>query len=150
MLAVGDQVPEFTLSDQNGESVSLSDFRGRRVFVWFYPKASTPGCTKEGCSLRDHHAEFASQDVEIIGISMDSVRRQKNFATKQGFPYRLLADTDGSVIRAFGVWGPKRFMGREYEGIIRTSFLIDTEGRVAKVFAKVKTRSHGADVLAAL
>ena len=128
--------------------VSLSDFAGKKVLVWFYPKASTPGCTAEGCNLRDNHAGFAEQNVEIIGMSMDSVRRQKNFATKQEFPYRLLSDESGETIKAFGAWGRKKFMGREYDGILRSSFLIDEQGVIERVYAKVKTKTHGADVLA--
>ena len=148
MLKAGDKAPQFSLLDQDGNTVSLSDFEGKKVLVWFYPKASTPGCTAEGCNLRDNQAGFADHNVEIIGMSMDSVRRQKNFATKQEFPYRLLADESGETIKAFGAWGPKKFMGREYEGILRSSFLIDEQGVIERVYAKVKTKTHGADVLA--
>jgi peroxiredoxin Q/BCP len=150
MLEVGDKAPEFTLLDQDGQEVSLSAFRGRKVLVWFYPKASTPGCTVEGCSLRDHHAALTDQNVEVLGMSKDSVKRQKNFATKQAFPYRLLSDESGDTINAFGAWGPKKFMGREYEGILRSSFLVDEEGVIERVYSKVKTKTHGADVLADL
>ena len=119
MLTVGEKAPEFDLLDQDGNPTKLTDFEGKRVLVWFYPKASTPGCTAEGCNLRDNHEAFSGKDVEIIGISMDSVKRQKNFATKQSFPYKLLADESGEVTRAFGAWGRKKFMGREYDGILR-------------------------------
>ena len=118
------------------------------MLLWFYPKASTPGCTAEGCNLRDHHEALAGQNVEVIGMSMDSVRRQKNFATKQEFPYRLLADISGETVKAYGAWGRKKFMGREYDGILRSSFLIDEAGVIERVYAKVKTKTHGADVLA--
>lgn len=147
MLAVGDKAPGFTLLDHEGQSVSLADLRGKKVLIWFYPKASTPGCTAEGCSLRDHYGDLTAQGVEVLGISKDSVRRQKNFVDKQGFPYRLLADEEGEVVDAFGVWGRKKFMGREFDGILRASFLIDEDGVIERVYDKVKTKTHGADVL---
>lgn len=147
MLKVGDTVPGFTLKDQNNNDVSLSDFRGQKVLVWFYPKASTPGCTAEGCNLRDHHSTFAAKGIQILGISKDSVKRQSNFATKFEFPYPLLSDESGTVVEAFGAWGLKKFMGKEYEGILRSSFLIDEKGTVEQVYAKVKTKTHGEDVL---
>lgn len=147
MLKVGDTVPGFTLKDQNNNDVSLSDFRGQKVLVWFYPKASTPGCTAEGCNLRDHHSTFAAKGIQILGISKDSVKRQSNFAAKFEFPYPLLSDESGTVVEAFGAWGLKKFMGKEYEGILRSSFLIDEKGTVEQVYAKVKTKTHGEDVL---
>lgn len=150
MLNIGDAAPSFTLLDQDGQSVSLADFKGKKVLVWFYPKASTPGCTAEGCNIRDNYAAFSDANVEILGISKDSVKRQKNFATKQSFPYRLLSDETGETIEAFGAWGPKKFMGREFDGILRSSFLINEEGTVEKVYSKVKTKTHGVDVLADL
>ena len=150
MLSVGDAAPRFTLLDQDGNTVSLTDFLGKKVLVWFYPKASTPGCTAEGCNIRDNHAAFVDANVEILGISKDSVKRQKNFATKQNFPYRLLSDESGETVEAFGAWGPKKFMGREFDGILRSSFLINEEGVVEKVYSKVKTKTHGVDVLADL
>lgn len=150
MLNIGDAAPSFTLLDQDGQSVSLADFQGKKVLVWFYPKASTPGCTAEGCNIRDNYSAFADANVEILGISKDSVKRQKNFATKQNFPYRLLSDETGATIEAFGAWGPKKFMGREFDGILRSSFLINEEGIVEKVYSKVKTKTHGVDVLADL
>ena len=150
MLEVGDKAPEFTLLDQDGQEVSLSQFRGRKVLVWFFPKASTPGCTVEGCSLRDNYAALTDRNVEVIGMSKDTVRRQKNFATKKEFPYRLLSDETGDTINAFGAWGPKKFMGREYDGIHRSSFLIDEQGVIERVYSKVKTKTHGTDVLADL
>ena len=147
MLAVGDTAPAFTLNDQEGNPVSLSDFKGKKVFIWFYPKASTPGCTVEGCTLRDNIDDFTQKDIVILGVSMDSVKRQKSFATKQQFPYRLLADTEGTLIKAFGAWGRKKFMGKEYDGILRSSFLINEHGVVEKVWSKVKTKTHATDVL---
>lgn len=150
MLQPGDNAPDFSLQNQEGETVQLSDFRGQKVLVWFYPKASTPGCTAEGCSLRDHSETLRDKGVVILGISKDSVKRQKNFATKHEFPYSLLSDEQGTTIEAFGAWGPKKFMGREYEGILRSSFLIDEDGQIEKVYSKVKTKTHGSDVLADL
>jgi len=150
MLSAGDKVPNFSLLDADGQRVNSSDFLGQKWLVWFYPKASTPGCTAEGCNLRDNHAEFEAKGVQIVGISMDSVKRQNNFATKNGFPYRLLSDVDGTTVRAFGAWGSKKFMGREYDGILRSSFLIDENGVIEHVWAKVKTKTHGVDVLAEL
>ena len=147
MYAVGDTVQDFTLPNQNGEMITLSQYRGKKVLVWFYPKASTPGCTAEGCSLRDNFEDLSSQDVVVLGISMDTVKRQANFVTKHNFPYDLLSDTEGVVVRAFGAWGPKKFMGRSYEGILRYSFLIDEQGVVQEVISKVKTKTHGADIL---
>ena len=150
MLTVGDTAPDFTLLDQSGASVSLSDFRGKKVLIWFYPKASTPGCTAQGCSLRDNYSELASKDVVVLGISKDSVRRQKNFAEKKNFPFQLLSDEEGKVVEAYGVWGLKKFMGREYMGINRTSFLVDENGKLSKIISKVKTKTHGDDVLSML
>ena len=147
MLKRGDNAPEFSLLDQNGKTCNLKDYQGKKVLVWFYPKASTPGCTAEGCSLRDTQELLSENNIVVLGISMDSVKRQKNFATKHSFPYALLSDTEGVVVRAFGAWGPKKFMGKEYEGILRSSFLIDEHGKIAHVFSKVKTKIHGQEVL---
>ena len=150
MLNVGEPAPDFTHLDQDGNEVSLADFRGSKVLVWFYPKASTPGCTAEGCNIRDNYAAFVDAHVKVVGISKDSVKRQKNFATKQNFPYPLLSDEEGTTVTAYGAWGTKKFMGRVFDGILRISYLIDEEGKVAQVFGKVKTKTHGADVLAGL
>ena len=150
MYAVGDTVKDFTLPNQNGEMITLSQYKGKKVLVWFYPKASTPGCTAEGCSLRDNFEDLSTKDVVVLGISMDSVKRQANFVKKHNFPYDLLADTEGVVVRDFGAWGPKKFMGRSYEGILRSSFLIDENGVVQEVISKVKTKTHGADILGLL
>ena len=120
MLNIGDKAPDFTLQDQDGNSVSLTDFRGQKVLIWFSPKASTPGCTAEGCNIRDNFQRFTDSNVQILGMSKDSVRRQKNFATKQGFQYPLLSDESGATVEADGAWGPKKFMGREFMGTIRS------------------------------
>ena len=150
MLNVGDTAPDFTHLDQDGNEVSLSDFRGSKVLIWFYPKASTPGCTAEGCNIRDNHAAFVDANVTVLGISKDSVRRQKNFATKQEFPYRLLSDEAGTTVEAYGAWGPKKFMGREFDGILRTTFIVGKDGKLKAVMDKFKTKDHHTELLAAL
>ena len=150
MYNVGDTVRDFTLPNQNGKTITLSKFKGQKVLVWFYPKASTPGCTAEGCSLRDNFEALSDKNVVVLGISKDTVKRQSNFVKKHNFPYDLLADTEGIVVEDFGAWGPKKFMGRSYDGILRCSFLIDEQGLVEKVVHKVKTKTHGNDILALL
>ncbi len=146
-LKVGDKVPNFTTTDQDGNQVSLSDFTGKKLIVFFYPKASTPGCTAEACNLRDNHKELQDQGYTLLGVSADSEKRQKNFATKYEFPFQLLADEDHSVINAFGVWGLKKFMGKEYDGIHRKTFKVDEQGIVTEVIDKVKTKDHAAQLL---
>ncbi|MCP4976948.1 MAG: thioredoxin-dependent thiol peroxidase [Maribacter sp.] len=146
-LIVGDKVPYFTSKDQDGNAVSLSDFAGKKLIVFFYPKASTPGCTAEACNLRDNYTELQSQGFELLGVSADSEKRQANFRNKYKFPFPLLADEDRTVLNIFGVWGPKKFMGREYDGIHRKTFVINEEGIVLKVIDKVKTRDHAAQLM---
>lgn len=139
--------PDFTSTDQYGKTVRLSDFKGKKVILFFYPKASTPGCTAEACNLRDNYQTFVQRGYEVIGVSADSEKRQLNFSNKQELPYRLLADEDKKVIEAYGVWGPKKFMGREYDGIHRTTFVIDEQGLIADVITKVKTKDHASQIL---
>jgi len=146
-LQVGDTVPDFTTTDQDGNEVKLSDFKGKKLIVFFYPKASTPGCTTEACNLRDNYAALKDQGYTLLGVSADSEKRQKNFATKYEFPFQLLADEDKVVINAFGVWGLKKFMGKEYDGIHRMTFKVDGEGVVTDVIQKVKTKDHAAQLL---
>lgn len=146
-LKVGDKAPNFESIDQNEKTIKLSDFSGKKLVVFFYPKASTPGCTVEACNLRDNYQTFLAKNYEVIGVSADSVKRQSNFANKQELPFSLLADEDKKVIEAFGVWGPKKFMGKEYEGIHRTTFIIDENGVIEEVIAKVKTKEHTAQIL---
>ena len=147
-LKVGDKVPEFVSKDQDGNAISLSsDYTGKKLIVFFYPKASTPGCTAEACNLRDNYKELQSQGFKLIGVSADSEKRQTNFRNKYKFPFPLLADEDHTVINTFGVWGPKKFMGREYDGIHRKTFVIDEEGVVVKVIDKVKTKDHAAQLI---
>ncbi|MDO6738595.1 thioredoxin-dependent thiol peroxidase [Wenyingzhuangia sp. 2_MG-2023] len=147
MLKVGDKAPNFESLNQHGETVKLSDFVGKKLVVFFYPKASTPGCTVEACNLRDNYQTFLAQNYEVVGVSADSIKRQANFANKQELPFSLLADEDKKVIEAFGVWGPKKFMGKEYDGIHRTTFVIDENGVIIEVIAKVKTKEHTAQIL---
>ncbi len=146
-LQEGKQAPAFTLCDQNGQAVSLSDFSGKKVLVYFYPKAMTPGCKVQACGLRDSRAELEALKVVVLGISPDSVARLKKFEEKDALNFTLLSDEDHAVADAFGVWGPKKFMGKEYDGIHRISFLIDETGTVAKVFDKFKTKDHHEVVL---
>ena len=146
-LQVGDTVPSFTTKDQDGNPVALADFKGKKMIVFFYPKASTPGCTAEACNLRDNYKALQDQGYSLLGVSADSQKRQKNFAVKYEFPFQLLADEDHTVINAFGVWGPKKFMGKEYEGIHRMTFKVDENAVVTEVISKVKTKDHAAQLL---
>jgi len=146
-LQVGDQVPEFSVIDDRGNTQSLSAYKGQKLVVFFYPKANTPGCTAEACDLRDHYKELQDAGYALLGVSADSQKKQRNFSEKYSFPFPLLADEDKQVIEAFGVWGPKKFMGREYDGIHRMTFLIDENGVVERVIEKVKTKAHAAQIL---
>ena len=146
-LKVGDKVPEFTAMDQDGNEHKLSDYKGKKLVVFFYPRANTPGCTLEACNLRDHYSELQTKGYALLGVSADTQRKQANFKNKFNFPFPLLADTDHAVIDAFGVWGPKKFMGRVFDGIHRTTFIIDEKGVVARVINKVKTKAHAAQIL---
>lgn len=146
-LKAGDKAPQFTLHDQNNQSVSLADFQGKKVLVYFYPKALTPGCTTQACSLRDTKSELADLGVTILGISPDAPQKLAQFAEKKALNFTLLADEDHQVAEQFGVWGEKKFMGRVYDGIHRISFLIDEKGNIEKVFDKFKTKDHHQVVL---
>jgi len=146
-LKVGDKVPDFSVKDQDGNTVNLSDYKGKKLIVFFYPKASTPGCTAEACNLRDNYAELQAQGYSLLGVSADSEKRQAKFKEKYDFPFPLLADENHTVINAFGVWGLKKFMGREYDGIHRKTFKVDENGVVTLVIDKVKTKDHAAQLL---
>ena len=148
-LQAGDTVPNFTVNDEAGNSVSLSDYKGKKLIVFFYPKANTPGCTAEACNLRDHYKELQDAGYSLLGVSADSEKKQSNFKNKFDFPFPLLADEDKKVIDAFGVWGLKKFMGREYDGIHRKTFLVNENGVVERVIDKVKTKDHAAQILEA-
>ena len=147
MLKKGDKVPEFEGTDQDGNPIKSSDYKEKKYVVFFYPKASTPGCTAEACDLRDNEEALKAKGYEIIGVSADSVRRQKNFATKNDLNYPLIADEERNIIEAFGVWGRKKFMGREFDGILRTTFLINEKGVIENVIEKVKTKEHATQIL---
>ena len=146
-IKVGDKAPNFQSKDQDGNVISLKDYVGKKLVLFFYPKASTPGCTVEACNLRDNYERFQSLGYEILGVSADSEKRQTNFRNKYSFPYPLLADEDKTVINAFEVWGPKKFMGREYDGIHRITFVIDENGVIEEVITKVKTKAHTEQIL---
>ncbi len=150
MPAPGTLAPDFTLLDQDGIAHTLSAHRGSRVLIYFYPKDDTPGCTKQACMLRDAMPELAKLDAVVFGISPDSVKSHRKFADKYGLPFTLLADEGHAVAEAYGVWGRKKFMGREYDGVFRTSFLIDEEGKVMRVYENVKPELHAGQVLADL
>lgn len=146
-LKAGDTAPDFSIPNQDGNTVSLSDFKGKKLVLFFYPKASTPGCTAEACNLRDNVLRFRESGYEILGASADSPKRQKSFQTKYELPYDLLADEDHTLLNAYQVWGPKKFMGKEYDGIHRTTFVIDENGIIEDVITKVKTKDHAAQIL---
>ena len=150
MLKEGAKAPDFTLEDQDSLPVSLNSFEGQKVLLWFYPKASTPGWTIEGQELRDEFQNFRGKNTIILGISADSVTRQKNFCTKQEFPYQLLSDPDKETIRAYKAIGMKKMYGKEYEGILRISYLIDESGMIEKAYPKVKPKEHAQHVLSDL
>lgn len=146
-LKAGDKAPNFSGLDQNGITHTLADYKGKKLVVFFYPKASTPGCTAEACDLRDNYARFEANNYALLGVSADSAKAQAKFIEKYDLPFPLLADEDKSVIQAFGVWGPKKFMGKEYDGIHRTTFVIDENGIIEEVISDVKTKAHTAQIL---
>jgi len=145
---IGNLAPAFTLKDQNGESVTLKDFRGKKnVVIYFYPKAMTPGCTVQACGIRDYKAEFKKIKTEVLAISPDSFEKLKKFESKKELNFTLLSDEDHKIADKYGSWGPKQFMGKNYDGILRQTFIIDIEGRLVHIMNKVKTKSHHDDVL---
>lgn len=146
-LKAGDSVPSFIVNDHLGNQQSIAQYNGYKIIIFFYPKANTPGCTAEACDLRDHFKELKDAGYVLLGVSADSEKKQKSFADKFEFPFPLLADTEKVVIDAFGVWGPKKFMGNEYDGIHRKTFIIDEKGKVERVIDKVKTKEHAAQIL---
>jgi peroxiredoxin Q/BCP len=149
-LNIGDTAPKFSSVNQHGKVVKLADFTGKKVIIYFYPKADTPGCTAESCNLRDNYDDLIGKGFEIIGVSPDSQQKQKNFAEKYKLPFNLLADEDKTVIKAYGAWGLKKMYGKEYEGLLRTTYVIDEKGKIEKVFEKVKTKDHAAQILEAM
>lgn len=146
-LKKGDQAPQFSGMDQDGNQHQLADYTGKKVVIFFYPKANTPGCTAEACDLRDNFERFQANNYAILGVSADAAKAQLKFKEKFNFPFPLLADEDKSVCNAFGVWGSKKFMGKEYDGIHRTTFIIDEKGNIEEVITDVKTKEHAAQIL---
>jgi peroxiredoxin Q/BCP len=146
-LAVGDPAPEFTLSDAEGNSISLSQLRGQRVVLYFYPRDNTPGCTKEACGFRDAYADYQAQGIRVYGVSADDARSHQKFAQKFQLPFPLLVDEGAKVATAYGVFGPKKFMGKEYNGIHRTTFVIDPAGKIEAIISKIKVETHAVDLL---
>lgn len=148
MLKVGDKAPDFTSKDQNGNPVKLSDFKGKRLVLYFYPKDDTPGCTKEACSFRDADDVYRKKGITVLGVSTDSEKSHQKFISKFQLPFDLLADTDKSIVEAYGVWGEKSMYGKKYMGTFRKTFLID-DGKIVKIFDKVDVAAHADEVLEA-
>ena len=149
-LAEGKKAPDFTGKDQTGNEVSLQALRGRKVILYFYPKDNTPGCTTEACNLRDNYKDLIKKGFEIIGVSADSEKSHQRFIEKYDLPFNLIADTDREILKAYGAWGMKKMYGKEYEGILRKTFVISENGMILKAFNKVDTKNHTAQVLEAL
>jgi peroxiredoxin Q/BCP len=147
LLETGAKAPDFSTTDQNGKKVSLKDYRGRKVVLYFYPKDDTPGCTKEACAFRDSFGKFKTLGIEILGVSVDSEKSHKSFAEKYTLPFTLLADPDKKIVQAYGAWGEKALYGKKYMGTHRVTYLIDESGRIASVFPKVKPEEHADEIL---
>ncbi len=146
----GEKAPQFEGKDQNGNTIRLSDFTGKKLVLYFYPKDDTPGCTKEACNLRDNYQALKDQGIEIIGVSADTESKHQKFIEKYDLPFPLITDTEKEIIQAFGVWGEKKFLGKTYDGIHRITFVMDENGNVLKRFDKVKTADHAAQILEAI
>lgn len=146
-LKAGDKAPDFTANDQNGKTVSLANFKGKTVILYFYPKDDTPGCTAEACDFRDNYQSLAGKGFEVIGVSTDDEKSHKKFETRYSLPFPLIADTDHNIVEAYGVWGEKNNYGKKYMGTIRTTFIIDAEGNIQKVIDKVDTKAASQQVL---
>lgn len=146
-LKVGDKAPEIQANDQHGKPVSLKEYAGKQVILYFYPKDDTPGCTAEACNLRDNYDDLLKQGFDVIGVSPDEEKKHLKFIEKYQLPFRLVADTDKKVAEAYGVWGLKKFMGKEYMGVNRTTFIIDVDGKIGKIIDKVETKNHAAQII---
>ena len=146
-LQIGDKAPNFEGLNQNGKKVSLSDFKGKKLVLFFYPKDDTPGCTKQNCNLRDNYKFFKNDGFELLGVSADSQDKHKKFISKYDLPFDLLSDEEKKVIKSYGAWGKKKFMGKEYEGIIRMTFVIDEKSNIVDIVEKVKTKEHSSQIL---
>jgi peroxiredoxin Q/BCP len=149
-IPAGSQAPDFSLPDENGELRHLSDYRGKVVVLYFYPKDDTPGCTTEACGFRDQYQDYEKAGVSVIGVSPDDVKKHQKFKTKYNLPFTLLSDTDHTVCELYGVWGRKKFMGKEYDGVFRTTFLIGKDGTILRVFENVKPEGHSQEILRVL
>lgn len=149
-LKIGDKAPDFKVVNQDGTLMSLDDFKGQKLIMYFYPKADTPGCTAESCNLRDNYDDLLNKGYAILGVSPDTQEKQLKFATKYNLPFPLLADVDLQVIKAYGAWGLKKMYGKEYEGLLRTTYVIDENGMVEKVFEKVNTKDHATQIMEAM
>ena len=149
MLKVGDKAPDFTLTADDGKSVALSDFKGKQVVLYFYPKASTPGCTIEACDFRDLRPKFAKEGIVVLGVSADPVKALVNFKTKQKLNFPLLSDPDHKMIESYGQWRMKKFMGRSFKGIVRSTFLIGADGKIERIWDSVRVKGHAAEALSA-
>ena len=147
MLKLGDSLPEFVGTNQEGKEINSEQFKGKKLVVFFYPKASTPGCTAEACNLRDNYSVLKKKGYQLLGVSADSVKRQKNFSDKNELPFDVIADENHDIIDKFGVWQLKKFMGREFMGIVRTTFVFDENGICNQVIDQVKTKDHAAQIL---
>lgn len=146
-LKPGDAAPLFSATDQHGNLISLESLKGNKVVLYFYPKDDTPGCTAEACNLRDNHSELINKGFVVIGVSPDPLKSHEKFTTKYELPFSLLPDTDKTIIQSYGVWGPKKFMGKSYDGVFRTTFVIDEKGLIEKVFTQVDTKNHTEQIL---
>ncbi|HMN89224.1 MAG TPA: thioredoxin-dependent thiol peroxidase [Saprospiraceae bacterium] len=149
-LKEGMPAPDFKGVSDNGELVSLVDFKGKKLILFFYPKADTPGCTAEACSLRDAYADLRDRGFALLGVSPDTTKKQGNFRKKYDLPFPLLADTEQEVLKAYGAWGEKQMYGKTYEGVLRTTFVIDEQGTIEKIFTKVDTKNHAVQILEAM
>ena len=146
-LKVGDKAPEFSGTDQNGATISLNDFKGKKLAIYFYPKDNTPGCTVQACNIRDNYGLLQKNGIHIVGVSADSISSHQKFQEKFSLPFPLIADENKSVIEAFGVWGNKKFMGKEYDGIHRTTFLLNEDQHIVGIIEKPKTKEHAEEIL---
>ena len=147
LLNIGDKAPDFSLLNYNGEEVNLKDFKGKNIILWFFPKASTPGWTVQGCGFRDEFEDFKNTGYEIIGVSADPIKKQFKFVEKYEFPFYMLSDESKEMLKSYKVWTLKKFMGKEYMGILRVTYIIDSNQRIKKVYDKVKTKTHAQDIL---
>ncbi|MDY0342163.1 MAG: thioredoxin-dependent thiol peroxidase [Lentimicrobium sp.] len=146
-LKKGQKAPDFTATDQSGNPIKLSNYKGSKVILYFYPKDNTPGCNAEACSLRDGYDDLLSKGFKIIGVSPDNLKSHQNFTEKFSLPFPLIPDTGKEIIKAYGVWGRKKFMGKEYDGVFRTTFIIDEEGNIESIINKVDTKKHAVQIL---